>query len=111
MATPVDPIAEWLAPLVRLAGRNPDLSGLVYWADPDWPDAPSEDLEAEELAFYLEGLILEGFRVAWQVVASPRDPGVADHIRLWVQEGDAVPLDLPPPPGPVLDMQRWPRLS
>jgi hypothetical protein len=100
------PIELFLAPLARLARARPEIEGLVFWGGPEgWSDAPSEVLEAEEIVFYAEGLLLDGFGMDW-VAAGPGD-GLADHLRLcfW-QEGD------PPPPVPegwrVLDRGHWP---
>ncbi len=88
------PIEAFLAPLAALAARQPEIEGLVYWGDAGgWDDAPSEALESEEIAFYAEGLLEDGFCMAWSVVALAEKPAVADHIRLYFWQEDA-----PPPP-------------
>ncbi len=84
-------IEGFLAPLARIARKRRQLEGLVFWGGAEgWPGSPSEALEAEEIAFYAEGLLLDGFRMDWTLVADAT--GEADHIRLcfW-QDG------LPPP--------------
>ncbi len=104
MAKTLTPIEAFVAPLARLAARDPELEGHVFWAaDGAWPDAPAEALEAEEIAFYVEGLLLEGFRVIWQAIGTPEDG--ADAVLLYVWQGEAA---APPDYGPVLDSGRWP---
>lgn len=100
------PIEAFLAPLARIARKHPGIEGMVFWGGPDgWETTPTEALEAEEIAFYAEGLLIDGFRMDWTLVAETgTDPG---HLRLcfW-QEGD------PPPPLPAdwtaLSAGRWP---
>lgn len=90
------PIEAFLAPLALLARKYPEIEGLVFWgSDEGWSATPSEALESEEIAFYAEGLLIDGFRMHWAVMALPDTPDLPDHIRLqfW-QEGD-------PPPGTV----------
>jgi hypothetical protein len=84
-------IEAFLAPLARLARLHPELEALVFWGGAEaWPRSPSEALEAEEIAYYAEGLLLDGFHMDWALVGEAGD--VPDHLRLcfW-QEG-------PPPP-------------
>ena len=107
MAKPaLTPIEAFLAPLARTARTHPLLDGLVFWGGPDgWPGQPSEALETEEIAFYAEGLLEDGFRMQWTLVAETGDaPG---HLRLcfW-QEGDPPPAL--PPGWRALDQGRWP---
>lgn len=88
------PFEAFLAPLARIARKHPDIEGLVFWGGADgWDTAPSEALEAEEIAFYAEGLLLDGFHMAWTVVASLEDPAQADHVRLhfWQDSGTPRP--------------------
>lgn len=104
------PEEDFLLPLAELAALDPGIEGLVIWAqDGVWPppDAPAEMLEAEEIAFYAEGLMAEGFGLSWDVLALPDSPEQAVAIRLMVWQGDA-PL-APPPPAPwsVLDRKDW----
>lgn len=102
---PASPADGFLAPLRRLAARDPDAEALVFWATPAWADEPTEDMDAGEIAFYAEGLIPEGFHLEWRVLAEA-GAASADHIRLYVWEaGD------PPPPETrwtLVDSARWP---
>lgn len=90
MATDVTPVEAFLKPLAKIARTHRDIDGLVFWGGDGWGPSPSEALEAEEIAFYAEGLLIDGFHMDWALVADEAGP---DHIRLcfW-QEGD------PPPP-------------
>ena len=90
MAKVETPVEAFLAPLARIARKHPEIEGLVFWGGEGWDPAPSEALEAEEIAFYAEGLLLDGFHMDWALVAEGEAP---DHLRLcfW-QEGE------PPPP-------------
>ena len=91
------PIEAFLAPLAALAARQPEIEGLVYLGDAGgWDTAPSEALESEEIAFYAEGLLQDGFCMTWVVVALAETPDVPDHIRLHFWQDDA-----PPPPDPA----------
>lgn len=81
-----------LAPLERLALRHPDLEAEVCWLhDGAWSDATGERLEAEEIAFYAEGLVMEGFGCHWQVLGTGGHP---DLCRLFFWPADA---KAPPP--------------
>ena len=103
------PIQAFLAPLARLAQRQPAIEALVFWHSSGWPDEPTEELEAEEIAFWAEGVLDEGFRLDWRVLAAADAPDRADHVQLFLwEDGD------PPPPEPmaqgwrVIDRGRWP---
>jgi len=90
------PIEAYLAPLARHARTLSELEGLVFWGGSEgWGDVPSEALEAEEISFYAEGLLLDGFRMQWSLVALAEAPDRPDHIRLefWQDNSPA-----PPPP-------------
>jgi hypothetical protein len=88
------PIETFLAPLATLARKRPELEGLVFWrAEDGWPDAPAEALEAEEITFYAEGLLIDGFRMQWSVLALPEAPEVPDHIRMHFWQDDGAPPD------------------
>lgn len=92
--TPPTPIELFLAPLAALARKEPWIEALVFWGDSaGWDADPSEALEAEEITFYAEGLLLDGFHMAWTVVASLEDPAQADHVRLhfWQDSGTPRP--------------------
>jgi hypothetical protein len=99
------PIEAFLAPLARLARARPEIEGLVFWGGPEgWGTAPSEVLEAEEIVFYAEGLLLDGFRMDW-VLAALGD-GTPDHLRLsfWQEDAPEPPMALG---WQVLDRGRW----
>lgn len=103
MANEPTPVEAFLAPLARIARKHRDIEGLVFWGGQSWDPSPSEALEAEEIAFYAEGLLIDGFKMDWALVAEGDAP---DHLRLcfW-QEGEP-----PPPvqlPWRVLEQGRW----
>lgn len=106
MAKALTPIEAFLAPLARIARTHAAIEGMVFWGGPaGWDATPTEALEAEEIAFYAEGLLIDGFQMDWSLVAETgADPG---HLRLcfW-QDGD------PPPVLPdgwtALAAGRWP---
>lgn len=84
----------FLEPLSRIAQHHSDIEAYVLWhKDGMWSDATGETLEAEEITFYAEGLLMEGFGMAWEHLTSAAQ---GDHIRLCFWEG-AVP-DLPATP-------------
>jgi hypothetical protein len=89
---PPTPVEAFLAPLARHARKLPGIEGLVFWGGAEgWEARPSEALEAEEIAFYAEGLLLDGFQMRWTLVARADHPGLPDHIRLefWQDESPA----------------------
>lgn len=54
-----------LAPLSRIARKNKTIEAYVYWQkDGAWSDAAGESLDSEEITFYAEGLLMEGFGLA-----------------------------------------------
>lgn len=90
------PIETFLAPLARVARKWPGVEGLVFWGGAEgWDDSPSEALEAEEITFYAEGLLLDGFRMKWTLVALESVPDEVDHLRLEFWQDDSLPLALP----------------
>lgn len=94
MAKTLTPIETFLAPLARLAARHPDVEGAVIWGDATgWQaqDDTTELLDAEEIAFYAEGLLMEGFGMIWQALAEVGTPKEPDHILLFFWQGDAPP--------------------
>jgi hypothetical protein len=101
------PIEAFLARLAKVARAHPEIEGLVFWGGPEgWKPSPSEALEAEEIAFYAEGLLIDGFHMDWALVAEAAADLEPDHLRLcfW-QDGD-------PPPGLLpgwraIDGGRW----
>ena len=105
------PIEAFLTPLARLATRFPHVEGAVIWADETgWQvqDDSTELLDAEEIAFYAEGLLLEGFGMIWQAVADAAAPKEPDHILLMFWQG--VAPEPPPDPGDgwvILSQGAW----
>lgn len=100
---PKTPEEEFLLPLAQLALRQPGIEALVFWGGEGWPPEPSEALESEEIAFWAEGLLPEGFALEWRIIAAP-DGSTPDHIRLYAWEAG----DPPPPEAGVLSSARWP---
>lgn len=91
MAKELTPVEAFLAPLAKIARKHRDIEGLLFWGGPEgWDPSPSEALEAEEIVFYAEGLLIDGFHMDWALVVEGEE---ASHLRLcfW-QEGE------PPPP-------------
>lgn len=87
------PIGTFLAPLAGIARKRPDIEALVFWGGDGWSDSPSEALEAEEVTFYAEGLLLDGFHMDWTLVAEAGDaPG---HLRLCFWQDGTPPPALP----------------
>jgi hypothetical protein len=88
------PIETFLAPLVRITRKHREIEGLVFWGGEGWGDRPSEVLEAEEVVFYAEGLLEDGFSMEWVLVGDAA--GAVDHLRLcfW-QDGAGPPVLLP----------------
>ncbi|MFP5478830.1 MAG: hypothetical protein ACLGIE_03925 [Alphaproteobacteria bacterium] len=96
MAKTQTPIEAFLAPLARHARKLPHLEGLVFWGGAEgWDTNPSEALEAEEIAFYAEGLLEDGFRMRWTLMASADAPDQPDHLRLEFWQDDSPAPDLP----------------
>ena len=90
MAKAETPVEAFLAPLAKIARTHRDIEGLVFWGGESWDASPSEALEAEEIVFYAEGLLLDGFCMDWALVA---DAAGTDHVRLCFWQDGA-----PPPP-------------
>ncbi len=91
------PIETFLAPLATLAAEVPEIEALVFWGGAQgWDDTPTEALEAEEMVFYAEGLLEDGFHMIWTVVALPDTPDEADHVRFQFWQDGAPPPPLPP---------------
>ena len=91
------PIEAFLAPLARLAVRH-DCEGQVIWAlQGDWQaqDDEASMLDPDEIAFYAEGLLLDGRCLHWQLLA---ENGVPVLARLFFWQ-DAAPPVPPPEPG------------
>lgn len=94
MAKELTPVEAFLAPLAKIARTHRDIEGLVFWGGEAWGDSPSEALEAEEIVFYAEGLLLDGFHMDWALVA---DGDAPDHLRLcfWQDGGPPPPVAAP----------------
>ena len=98
--SPFDPA---LAPLRRLAARHPDLETQVIWkGDDDWDPQEDEEqnLDPEEVEPYAEGLLAEGFSLAWQVLGD----GGPEFLRLFFWQGDMPALPEDPA---ILDQGRF----
>ena len=64
MAKALTPVEAFLDPLAKLARKQRDIEGLVFWGGSEgWDPSPSEALEAEEITFYAEGLLIDGFHM------------------------------------------------
>jgi hypothetical protein len=74
--------------------RARGVEATVHWLkDGGWTDATGETLENEEIVFYAEGLLMDEFGMAWQLVGAP---GMPDHLRLFFwQEGPSPLPDAP----------------
>lgn len=109
-----DPIDDFLAPLMALGLKHPEAEGHVLWAeDGAWveQDDADEGLDGEEIAYYAEGLLLEGFGLTWQALAEVETPGDIAHVLMFFQENPNDPA--PPLPGmvegwAVVAQGRWP---
>lgn len=90
-----------LRPLAALAQRYPQLEGQVVWLEEDGAFAFQDDsdlgLDPEEFAFYAEGLLAEGFHLAWALLADEAD--AQEPLILQLTCGEGAPP--PPPPLPV----------
>ena len=87
-------MTDALKPLVDLTRKYPQIEGQVIWADDgDWAADADETLglDGEEIPFYAEGMIDEGYACAWQVLGDPNP----EFIRLFFWQGDmpALPAD------------------
>ena len=88
-----------LRPLAALAIRYPHLEGQVVWLEDGaftFQEAEELGLDPEEIAFYAEGVLVEGFHLAWALLAdvdAPTDPLI---LQLTCAEGAAPPI--PPLP-------------
>ena len=114
MVKTLSPIEAFLAPLAKITLKHPDLEGEVIWADGgEWlaQDDTEGLLDAEEVPFYAEGLLLEGFQMHYQILAetdAPKDPA---HVRLFFWQTGS-----PTPPAPEdgltqISAASWPAIS
>ena len=80
-----------LDPLTDLCRKQPSLEAQVIWAaDGDWQPQEDEEtgLDGEEIAFYAEGMVQEGYSYAWQILGV----GAPEFVRLFFWTGDMPPL-------------------
>ena len=90
----------FLKALAQAARKHPDLDGHVFWgADTHWTDAAGDPLDAEELAFYAEGLLMEGFGVIWRLL---ENGGQIGPFQLFCWQGLRPALPDPAQGGQVL---------
>lgn len=100
MPRALTPHQTFLAPLAKLALRHPDLEGqAIWWEDGDWQaqDDAEAMIDGEEIAFYAEGLLAEGFGLHWQVLAEVEAPKEPVLVRLFLWQ--AGPAPVVPAPG------------
>lgn len=101
----IEPILNRLKSTLRTA-RGAE--ALAFWAkDGGWIDAMGETLEHEEIVFYAEGMVMEGLRIAWQVLAEG-EGAPADHLRLYFWQGDRPALPLAPEGMRVIETVEFP---
>ena len=105
------PIQAFLAPLEKLAAKHPLIEAQVYWESSGWPVESAEALEAEEIAFYAEGLLEEGFHLDWRILALPATPDQPDHVQLYLWEEGAAPPPAPAADLPLLGRGLWPKVA
>jgi hypothetical protein len=109
-----DPIADFLAPLMRLGVKFPAAEGHVLWSGGGgWTeqDDLDEGLDGDEIGYYAEGLLLEGFALVWQAIAEQGSPSEVQHILMFFQEDPALPMpDIPAPTEGwlIVAQGRWP---
>ena len=111
MAKSPSPIETFLAPLSKLALKHPEVEAEVIWANgPEWEPQDGTDalLEAEEIPFYAEGLLLEGYQMHYQILAETETPKDAAHIRLFFWQSDAPPLPTPEAELTLIASATWP---
>lgn len=109
-----DPIEDFLAPLLKLGRKFPDAEGHVLWSESGgWEpqDDADEGLDGEEIAYYAEGLLLEGFALVWQALADAEGGDEVEHVLMFFQQDPSAPL--PPIPEPatgwrIVAQGRWP---
>lgn len=75
-----------LKPLIALCRKYPQLEAQVIWAEAGmWQPQEDEDaeLDGEEIVFYAEGMLIEGYACAWQVLGQ----GAPEFLRLFFWQG------------------------
>ena len=94
MAKTLSPIEAFLAPLAKLLAKHAELEGEVIWAEADGWQAQDDTeglLDAEEIPFYAEGLLIEGFHMQWQVLADSDAPKEPAQLRLFFWQDENAP--------------------
>ena len=87
------PIEAFLAPLAAICLTSKDIEGQVLWhRDGQWSDGTGELLEAEEIAFYAEGLLIEGFSMQWDALRSISDDTELIRMLFWQGDFPTAPL-------------------
>lgn len=110
MAKSPTPIETYLAPLSKLALRYPEVEAEVIWANgQEWEPQQGTDalLDAEEIPFYAEGLLLEGFQMHYQILADAEVPKDPAHVRLFFWQTDAPAVPEPEPGLIVIASATW----
>jgi hypothetical protein len=98
MSVTLTPHQTFLAPLAKLPLRHPDVEGqAIWWEDGAWQaqDDAEAMIDAEEIAFYAEGLLEEGFGLHWQVLAEIESPKEPVLVRLFFWQAGDVPAAAP----------------
>ncbi len=93
------PHQTFLAPLAKLALRHPLVEGqAIWWEEGDWQAQDDEEamIDGEEIAYYAEGLLAEGFGLHWQVLAETDAPKEPALVLLFLWQTDETP-ELPEP--------------
>ena len=111
MAKSPSPIEIFLAPLTKLGLKHPEVEAEVIWANgPEWEPQQGTDalLEAEEIPFYAEGLLLEGFQMHYQILADSDLPKDAAHVRLFFWQTDPPTLPTPESELTLIASATWP---
>ena len=105
------PLQAFLAPLAKLALKHPEIEAEVIWAkDGTWQaqDDEAEFLYGEEVPYYAEGLLLEGFHLHYQILSEADAPKLPVHIRLFFWQNGAPELPRPEADLTLLASGRWP---
>jgi len=87
----------FLAPLSKMIAGTEVEGHVIWWEDGQWAaqDDTTELLDAEEVGFYAEGLLAEGFGLTWQVLADAAYPGEPAVALLFFWQGRETPSALP----------------
>jgi hypothetical protein len=85
------PVETALKPLAKLVAKHPQLEAQVIWAEAgDWApqETETEGLDGEEILFYAEGMLEEGYGLAWQALGED----IPEFVRLFFWDGLAPDL-------------------